>query len=492
MSQIKVSDLTFAYDGSYDNVFEDVSFIIDTDWRLGLIGRNGRGKTTLLNLFMGKYDYSGSIICNTDFEYFPFYVNDESQNTIDVIEQICPNYVYWKVLRELSLLGVCDDVMFRPFETLSKGEQTKVMLAVLFSAESRFLLIDEPTNHLDQAAREAVAKYLKRKKGFIIVSHDRSVLDICTDHTMAINRSNIEIVKGSFSSWFTDKERHDKFQLAQNIKLKKEISRLRETAAEKAKWSNMTEKSKYQASASGLKVDRGYVGHKSAKMMSGAKACEARAEKAAAEKSELLKDTESTEDLKISPLRYHSDTLAYLKNISIVYGDTTVCSGIEFDIKRGDRIMLSGRNGSGKSAVIKLICGSEIKFSGECKVGSGLKISYVPQGTSHLCGSLRDFAAVRCIDESLFKSILRKLDFSREQFDKDISILSEGQKKKVLIAGSLCENAHLYIWDEPLNYIDVYSRMQLEDLIVKYEPTMVFVEHDKTFGEKTATRTVCI
>lgn len=492
MSQIKVSGLTFAYDGSYDNVFENVSFIIDTDWRLGLVGRNGRGKTTLLNLLMGKYDYSGSIICDADFEYFPFYVSDESQNTIDVIEQICPNYVYWKISRELSLLDVCDDVMFRPFATLSKGEQTKVMLAVLFSGENRFLLIDEPTNHLDRTAREAVAKYLKSKKSFILVSHDRSVLDVCTDHTMAVNRNNIEIVKGSFSSWFADKEQRDKFQFAQNIKLKKEINRLRETAVEKAKWSDKAEKSKFHTSASGSKIDRGYVGHKSAKMMSRSKAYEARAEKAADEKSELLKNIESAEKLKISPLKYHSETLAYLKNVSIVYGDTTVCSGVTFDIKRGDRILLKGRNGSGKSTVINLLCGREISFSGDCKVGSGLKISYVPQDTSNLCGNLKDFAARRRIDESLFKSILRKLDFSREQFGKELSILSEGQKKKVLIAGSLCERAHLYIWDEPLNYIDVYSRMQLEDLILEFEPTMVFVEHDKTFGEKTATRTVYI
>ena len=93
-------------------------------------------------------------------------------------------------------------------------------------------------------------------------------------------------------------------------------------------------------------------------------------------------------------------------------------------------------------------------------------------------------------DESLFKSLLRKLDFSRDLFENDMSSFSEGQKKKVLIAKSLSERAHLYIWDEPLNYIDIYSRIQIEELLLRYEPTIIFVEHDSTFAEKIATKFV--
>ncbi len=122
------------------------------------------------------------------------------------------------------------------------------------------------------------------------------------------------------------------------------------------------------------------------------------------------------------------------------------------------------------------------------RIGSGLKISYVPQGTSGLSGTLDDYAAARSIDATLFKAILRKLDFARIQFEKRIEDYSDGQKKKVLIAASLCEEAHLYIWDEPLNYIDVISRMQIEDLLLTYKPTMLFVEHDNAFCENVATR----
>ncbi len=124
------------------------------------------------------------------------------------------------------------------------------------------------------------------------------------------------------------------------------------------------------------------------------------------------------------------------------------------------------------------------------QIGSGLKISYVSQDTSFLSGNLSDFAMEHDIDESLFKAILRKLDFSREQFAKDISDFSGGQKKKILIAKSLCEKAHLHIWDEPLNFIDVISRMQIEELLLEFKPTILFVEHDNAFCENIATKTV--
>ena len=123
---------------------------------------------------------------------------------------------------------------------------------------------------------------------------------------------------------------------------------------------------------------------------------------------------------------------------------------------------------------------------------AGLILSYVPQDTSHLAGTLSDFAGKFHLDESLFKAILRKLDFERVQFEKNIENFSGGQKKKVLIARSLCEKAHLYIWDEPLNFIDVYSRMQIEELIQEFAPTMLLVEHDAAFRETVATRIISL
>lgn len=493
MSLINISNLTYAYEGSYDNIFESVSFQIDTDWKLGLTGRNGRGKTTLLNLLLGKYKYSGIISATVNFEYFPYVVANENINTIDVIEKICLDHLQWELMRELSLLEVDEDVLNRPFGTLSKGEQTKVLLAALFLKENNFLLIDEPTNHLDMRGRELVSQYLNRKKGFILVSHDRAFLDGCIDHILSINKTSIDIQRGNFSSWFINKERQDSFELAENEKLKREINRLKITAREKASWSDTAESRKigFNPVKSEKSIGRRpYEGAKSKKMMKRAKVIEARQQTAIAEKSRLLKNIENSENLKIAQLSYHKDHLVLLDNVSIFYGQKAACQNVTFTINKGDRIALSGRNGSGKSSIIKLICGESINYTGNFQKGSRLSISYVSQDTSCLSGNLSGYARQNGIDESLFKAILRKLDFSRVQFEKDMSTFSGGQKKKVLIAKSLCEKVHLHIWDEPLNYIDVISRMQIEDLLIEFKPTILFVEHDSVFCSKIATEIV--
>ena len=488
MSLIQVSNLTFAYDGSYENIFENVSFQIDTNWRLGFTGRNGRGKTTFLNLLLGKYEYQGSISASVDFSYFPFEVPDKSVFAIDVVEQILPEYQYWQLAREMNALQLDEDVLYRPFETLSNGELTKLMLAVLFLRENNFLLIDEPTNHLDIQGREIVSRYLSGKKGFILVSHDRSFLDGCVDHILSINKTNIEIQRGNFSKWWENKQRQDAFERSENEKQKKEISRLEETAREKAGWSDRGEATKIGFGP----CDRGYIGHKASKMMARSKAIEGRRQAAIQEKSKLLKNLERSDVLKIYQTPFHTKRMAELKDVSITYGGTPVCSGISFTIERGDRIALQGANGSGKSSIIKLICGQNIPHSGELWMGNGLQISYISQDTSGLRGRLSDFARDSGIDESLFLAILAKLDVPKVQMEKDMAALSAGQKKKVLLARSICQPAHLHIWDEPMNYIDVISRMQIEELLTQYQPTMLFVEHDRAFCENVATKIVTL
>lgn len=490
MSLINVSNLTFSYDSSFDNIFENVSFQIDTDWKLGFIGRNGRGKTTFLNLLLGKYEYSGTISACVDFEYFPYVIDDKTRNTLDIISCINNTALEWEIIREFSLLNMSEDILYRPFNTLSNGEQTKALLAALFLKENNFLLIDEPTNHLDISARKTVSQYLNNKKGFILVSHDRNFLDSCVDHIISINKTNIELQKGNFSSWWDNKQKQDHFEMRKNEKLIGEINRLNNAAKRTNDWSDQVEKSKKGTKNSGLRPDRGFIGHKAAKMMKRSKSIENRRLNAVKEKSELLKNIEEIEDLKISPLSFHNNRLISFNNLSIIYDNKSICTDINFSIERGDMISLSGKNGCGKSSLLKLIMGNNINYSGDFIKGSNLIISYIPQDTSGLHGDLSDFIFMNNIDESLFKAILRKLDFSRIQFEKDISQLSAGQKKKIMIAKSLCEKAHLYIWDEPLNYIDIFSRMQIEQLLLKYHPTIIFVEHDKTFCEKIATKII--
>ena len=493
MALISVTNLTFGYDGSVQNVFENVSLNIDTDWKLGLIGRNGKGKTTFLKLLLGKYEYKGNISKNVSFDYFPFEVKDDNQMTIEIVNSIAPEAEDWEIFKELNLLKTDSEVLYRSFNTLSGGEQIKILLVSLFLKRNNFLLIDEPTNHLDLETRNNLVEYLNKKKGFILVSHDRVFLDKVVDHIISINNTDITIQKGNFSSWQENKDRQDNFEITQNEKLKKDIIRLEVAARNTEKWSNAVEKSKYDSdSNSGSFVDKGYVGHKAAKMMKRSKVMEQRIEKAIGEKSKLLNNINRIDDLKMIPLETKKSPIVYADKLQIKYDEKSIFAPISFEVKQGDRLAIVGKNGVGKSSILKLIMGEEIDFEGEFKVANDLKISYVSQSTSDLKGTLKNFSEKNNLNESVFKAMLSKMGFTTIDFEKEISDFSEGQKKKVLIAKSISESANIYVWDEPLNYIDIVTKVQIEEAILKYAPTIIFVEHDDVFIEKVATKVVSL
>ena len=200
-----------------------------------------------------------------------------------------------------------------------------------------------------------------------------------------------------------------------------------------------------------------------------------------------------------------------INHISVKFSadsDVQAVEDVSLRLADGEKLALVGETGSGKSvlllAVLRLLPGSaqvkgDVLLDGksiwqmkrkELDKIRGSVISYVPQDASGLRGDLRDYAARCGIDETLFKTILRKLGFERVQFEKDMSDYSAGQKKKVLLARSMCQSAHLYIWDEPLNYVDVLSRIQIEELLTAFRPTLLFVEHDRMFCDKIATKLI--
>ncbi|MCM1048628.1 MAG: ABC-F type ribosomal protection protein [Clostridiales bacterium] len=506
MSQISVNNLTFYYDGSFDNIFENVSFSIDTNWKLGFIGRNGKGKTTFLNLLLGKYAYKGSISTSTNFDYFPYQITESQmrQQASEFMEELKQDCEEWRVICELGELGEGADILYRPYHTLSHGERTKALLAVLFSGDNDFLLIDEPTNHLDKDGRESVKKYLASKKGFILVSHDRDLLDACTDHCLVLNRSSIEVQNGNFSTWWENKQRKDSFVIAENEKHQKEIHKLKQAAARTADWADKNERTKIGfdpvKEPDRTKDTRAYIGAKTKKMQSRVKQMEKRIGAEIEEKEGLLQDLETPVDLKLNKLSHHKKRLVNVKDYSLKYEDMPepLFEGLTFAVEQGDRIALSGKNGCGKSTLIKMILQKNVANDnrlpvleqGVCETASGLVISYAGQDASGLEGDITSYCKKYGLDRSLFCAILRQLDFERAQFMKNMEDYSEGQKKKILLATSLLTPAHLYIWDEPLNYIDVFSRMQIEKLLLAYKPTILFVEHDVRFCEKIATKVV--
>lgn len=233
---------------------------------------------------------------------------------------------------------------------------------------------------LDMQARAVLSRYLNRKRGFILVSHDRAFLDGCVDHILSINRAGIEIQQGNFSSWAENRARQDQFERSRNEKLKQDIRRLETAASQTARWSDRVEKSKTGA------ADKGHVGHMAAKMMKRSKAVEARREKAAAEKAGLLKNIEMSGELKLSPLAHRERVLVEAKGLSVAYGEKPVLEGLDFNLLRGERLALLGRNGTGKSSILKLVLGESVPHTGTLRRAGGLVLSSVPQRTD-FCGA---------------------------------------------------------------------------------------------------------
>ncbi|WP_165003875.1 MULTISPECIES: Lsa family ABC-F type ribosomal protection protein [unclassified Enterococcus] len=497
MAKIEIKQLSFGYDSQDKMLFDQANLNVDTQWKLGLIGRNGRGKTTFLNILRNRLPYQGQVNHQQEFIYFPQETKEKDRLTYYVLNDIS-DFELWEIERELNLMQTDPEILWRSFETLSGGEKTKVLLALLFVDDVHFPLIDEPTNHLDVVGRQQVAEYLKKKKqGFILVSHDRTFLDEVVDHVLAIEKSQLELYQGNFTIYEEQKKRKDAFELAQNEKIKKEVSRLKKTAAEKAEWARSREGDKTKRSVGFIdtearRMDKGAIGADAARTMKRSKAIVNRMETQISEKERLLKDIEYIDPLTMNVQATHHRRLLTVEKLQLSY-DHPLFEPISFSIEPQQRIALLGPNGSGKSSVIHFLFG---EFEGEVK-GSvvrpeNLAISYVRQNYEDNRGTLSEFAEKNHVDYQAFLNNLRKLGMEREIFHNKIEQMSMGQRKKVELAKSLSQPAELYIWDEPLNYLDVFNQEQLEQLILTMEPAMLIVEHDQTFLDKIADQQITL
>jgi ATPase components of ABC transporters with duplicated ATPase domains len=489
MGTIQIRNLTFRYDNMEKPLFDHVTLKIDESWRLGLIGRNGRGKTTLLRLLQHQLTYSGTLETNLDFSYFPQPIQDPEQMTVTVLTDLgqVTGEEIWKIERELTRLDVATEVLYRPFNTLSPGEQTKVLLAGMFVDDRHFQLIDEPTNHLDQTGRDIVADYLHRKSGFIVVSHDRHFLNQIIDHVISIDRADIAVLSGNYETWYTAKSQQDTLEQRENDQLKSEIKRLEKTARQKEQWSNNAERGKY--AGAGRKdhsdIDRGFVGHRAAKVMKRSVSLESRTTRAVNEKKKLLNNIDDMAPLTIPYQAARAgQTLITVENLILQQNGNALNQPVTFTIKTGDRTALIGTNGVGKSTLLHALLDrqrSPLIRSGVAQIHSGLRVSYLPQDFAGLSGSIENFAEERGVPYTLLLTTLRKLGFERDLFRDPIEKMSMGQKRKLALARSLCEPAQLYIWDEPLNYLDVITRGQIRQVISEVQPTMLIVDHDADF-----------
>lgn len=495
MSNIKISSLSFKYSDSIENIFNNLNLDLDSSWKLGLVGRNGRGKTTFLNLLQGKLQGTGAIQSKLEFNYFPLNVKNKEQLTLYALEEHV-QFDQWELERELNLMQVDTNLIWQPFNTLSGGEQTKVLLALSFINKDAFPLIDEPTNHLDEKSRIQVVRYLqKHSQGYIVVSHDRDFLNQITNHILAIEHTEIHLYQGNYASYEDTKEKRDKFNQEKNEKLRGQIKALNESRQRIKGYSLQSENNK-KASAHKNEIhadiNKGFFGHKAAKIMKRSKNIERRMDKDIQDRKGLMTNVESVPELEMNfQPNYHS-TLLETRHLDLKVKDKKLFKDLNLIIRNRGIVSLEGKNGAGKSTFLKSILNksTDVTYQGILNLTNGLRVSYLPQDFVEYSGTLAEFSQKEHLSYEKILNVLRKMGFPRSSFETRIEEMSIGQQKRVSIAKSLVEEADFYLWDEPANYLDVFNQDQLIDVLRKTKPAMLLVEHDEYFISQVASKRI--
>ncbi|MEL6182001.1 MAG: ATP-binding cassette domain-containing protein, partial [Myxococcota bacterium] len=393
-----------------------------------------------------------------------------------------------RIDKEGAALGLSMELLERPFETLSGGERTRALIVGLFVMPGAYPLLDEPTNHLDRHGRELLADYLARQeRGFVLVSHDRRFLDRCVDHVVSINRSDVRLNRGNFSTWKAQMDREQDHEQRRNARLERELRSMERAARNRRTWSHAKEAQKIGSGP----VDRGFIGHRAAKQMKRALAVERRMEEALDEQRSLLNNVEKSHRLKLpEPDTKVSERLVSLEGITLEVGGRTLLNDLSLAIHQGERVALVGPNGCGKTSLLRTVVGELKPSAGTVRLASRIRWVRAHQIPRWQRGYLREHLRRAGLDEGLFRAIMGCLALVGEMFDRPLETFSQGERKKVELCRSLLEPAHLLIWDEPLNYVDIASREQIEALLLEHQPTLLCVEHDQAFIDAVATRVV--
>ncbi|NUN69508.1 MAG: ABC-F family ATP-binding cassette domain-containing protein [Bacteroidetes bacterium] len=521
MPSFVLSNAGFRHPGSVDPLFSHLTLSLNSHWRTGLVGRNGRGKSTLLQLLHGSLTPdSGAIDRPLRTMLFPYTVKDEGRSVHSLIKEAVAPFDAWEqemerllaagddrsllryhslfeqyserggfsidavIEREADGLGLSGALLRRPFGTLSGGERTRACIVPLFADSSVFPLLDEPTNHLDMDGRRLLGDYLAGKQGFIIASHDRALLDRCCDHVAAINKADIRVLQGNYSRWREQMALEQAAEEARVATIRREVAVLEQEAAQRRSWSMAAEREKIGG------FDKGFLGRKAAKIMKRALAAERRIDERLEEQRSLLRNAET-----VRPLRLHQrddapELLVSLEEADVTFGGRTILQGCSLTVRRGERVAVIGPNGCGKSTLLHAVRGTLPLSGGRRRVPGPVTIvsgHQIPLWTS---GLLRQHLRTAGIDETLFRTAMGSISVQGDIFDRPLETFSEGERKKVDLCRSFCLPHHLLVWDEPVNYIDIESKEAVERMIADLRPTLLFAEHDRAFIEAVATRVI--
>ena len=508
---LQIKGLGKAFRGDW--LFRSLDFQINDRDRIGLVGDNGTGKSTLMKMIAGlaAADEGEAIGAKTlTFGYLPqdglfargrklleetltvFATLQEMQKEIRRLEQELANTPpsdpehekqlerYAQLSQEFQFregysleskagavlqgLGFTGNDMQRPCEDFSGGWQMRIALAKLLLQQPNLLLLDEPTNHLDLEARNWLESYLQSyPHALMMVSHDRYFLDASVDRIMEIRNRSIHFYRGNYAEFTRQREeRIAQLQAAYEAQ-QKEITRINAFA----------DRFRYKATK-------------------------------AAQVQSRLKDLERMERVEIPPeakpihLRFPEGprtgrTVLELSDVSAGYGETMIFRDMNFILEKGDRIALVGPNGAGKSTLMKILAGRLPIANGERKEGHNVIVSYFSQDQDDLLASTRTVwdevysVAPNHIIPQL-RTMLGCFLFSGDAIEKPVQVLSGGERSRLVLCKLLFSPANCLLLDEPTNHLDIRSKDILMDALGSYGGTLVFVSHDRYFLDGLATR----
>ena len=502
-----------------DNVIEDISFTINDNERIGLIGLNGAGKTTLFNILTGELEHdSGDIIIpkNKRVAYLKQNTKIESDKTIyeemltmfehiigmennirqleleiskftehdedGVLEELMNQYTnlnekfieadgysYKSLIRGvLKGLGFNDEDFDKSINVLSGGQKTRVMLAKLLLDKADILLLDEPTNHLDIEAIAWLEKYLNSFNGaVIIISHDRYFLDNIVNRIMLLENKNIKSYNGNYSEFMKKRKAEIEQDLKKYEEYEKEVERQEEMI------------NRLHAYGSKRNIRQAFSRQKALDKI---------------KKIERPNYENKKVRLRFAPkLRSGQDVLR-VESLSKSYGESNIFKDISFNIYRGEKVGIIGPNGIGKSTLLKIIAGKIDNYEGEIVPGHFVNIGYYDQEQTYL-----DFENT-VIDEIWddnpnfnyydVRSLLAQFLFTGDDLFKIIGDLSGGEKGRLSLLKLMLSESNFLLMDEPTNHLDIDSKEILEDSLVNYDGTILVVSHDRYFLNKVTTKII--
>ncbi len=492
-------------------ILDGLTFQVDSGERVGLLGKNGCGKTTLLRILTGQLDWDeGEVVLAPDkrvglISQIPVYpagytVEDVLDTAFrplremeEEMEQLAARMERGEdpaLLRRYDQLTaafeagggydtdtrknkVCSGLQIGPgmreqlFDRLSGGEKTRVNLGRLILEDTDILLLDEPTNHLDLKATEWLEEYLDKFKGTVLaVSHDRWFLDRVVDRVIEIQEGKAEFYSGNYSFYVVEKERRYQEKLKQYEKEQAKIQQLEKAAEQLRIWA--------------------YSGND--KIFKRAQSMEKRIERM---RTTDRPTRERKMEVRFGEREFRGDEVLTIKGLSKSFGQRALFSGVDLEVVGGERIALLGDNGTGKSTLIKILMAEEGPDEGKIRMGPTVKIGYLPQiiHFDHPERSLLDtmLYELDCTAQTA-RNRLASFKFRGEDVFKPVSALSGGEQSRLRLCMLMDEKINLLILDEPTNHLDIQSREWIEEAVEEYEGNLLFVSHDRYFIDRFATR----